>query len=173
MKNMTPTFFASPDLFRVWLERNSTAAEELVVGFWKVDSGRPCMSWSQSVDEALCFRWIDGVRKWIDDRSYQIRFTPRKSGSIWSAVNIAKFTKLQEAGRMTKAGEAAFSRRTDQKSAVYAYEQSTTAELAPHEVRLILVVGSDRFTEETPRLDAYPIEFVPFFSNGSKIAIHN
>ena len=117
------------------MKRNSTKATELVVGFWKVDSGQPSMSWSQSVDEALCFGWIDGVRKRIDDRSYQIRFTPRKQDSVWSAVNIAKFEKLIEAGRMTKAGEDSYAHRTDVKSVVYAYEQATTAELTPSELR--------------------------------------
>lgn len=92
------------------------------------------MSWSQSVDEALCFGWIDGVRKRIDDRSYQIRFTPRKQGSIWSAVNIAKFEKLREDGRMTNAGENAYAHRTEDKSVVYAYEQANTAELTASEL---------------------------------------
>lgn len=132
---MEPTFFTSQDRFRAWLESNSSRAAELVVGFWKVESGLPSMSWSQSVDEALCFGWIDGVRKKIDDRSYQIRFTPRKKGSIWSAVNIAKFEKLREAGRMTKAGEDAYSHRTEERSKVYAYEQTAQAELAPAELR--------------------------------------
>lgn len=132
---MEPTFFTSQDRFRAWLESNSSRAAELVVGFWKVESGLPSMSWSQSVDEALCFGWIDGVRKKIDDRSYQIRFTPRKKGSIWSAVNIAKFEKLREAGRMTKAGEDAYSHRTEERSKVYAYEQTAQAELTPAELR--------------------------------------
>lgn len=135
MTQLKPTFFASHDLFRAWLKKNSTKSTELVVGFWKVDSGQPSMSWSQSVDEALCFGWIDGVRKRIDDRSYQIRFTPRKQGSIWSAVNIAKFEKLREDGRMTKAGESAYANRTEGKSMVYAYEQATTAELTLGELQ--------------------------------------
>lgn len=93
------------------------------------------MSWSQSVDEALCFGWIDGGRKRIDDLSYQIRFTPRKQGSIWSAVNIDKFEKLREAGRVTSSGEEAYSYRADKRSVVYAYEQPVTAELTAEEMR--------------------------------------
>jgi uncharacterized protein YdeI (YjbR/CyaY-like superfamily) len=132
---MKPTFFASAELFRAWLDENSATATHLVVGFWKVDSGRPSMSWSQSVDEALCFGWIDGVRKRIDDLSYQIRFTPRKQGSIWSAVNIEKFEKLRAAGKITAAGEIAYSHRTDERSVVYAYEQPAVAELTAEELR--------------------------------------
>jgi uncharacterized protein YdeI (YjbR/CyaY-like superfamily) len=94
------------------------------------------MTWSESVDQALCFGWIDGVRKRIDDHAYSIRFTPRKASSIWSAVNIAKFANLQERGRTTAAGEQAFASRTEGKSAVYAYEQEVTAELSRDELRL-------------------------------------
>lgn len=133
---MKPKFFSSAELFRAWLDKNSRTSSELVVGFWKVDTGRCSMTWSQSVDEALCFGWIDGVRKRIDDCSYQIRFTPRKSGSTWSAVNIAKFEQLREAGRVTAAGEDAFSRRTAEKSAVYSYEQTATAGLSADELKI-------------------------------------
>lgn len=80
------------------------------------------MTWSESVDQALCFGWIDGVRKRIDDESYTIRFTPRRSGSIWSTVNIAKVSELEKKGLMRPAGSAAFERRTEKKSSVYAYE---------------------------------------------------
>ncbi len=131
---MKPKFFASPEFFRAWLKENSSTASHLVVGFWKVGSGRQSMTWSQSVDEALCFGWIDGVRKRIDEFSYQIRFTPRRQGSIWSAVNIAKFEQLRLAGLMTTDGEKAFSLRTDKKSVVYAYEQDGTAELTEEEL---------------------------------------
>ena len=95
---MQPRFFARPADFRRWLERNAATTSELVVGFHKVGSGRPSMSWPESVDEALCFGWIDGVRKRIDDQSYLIRFTPRKAGSIWSAVNVAKAEQADRAG---------------------------------------------------------------------------
>jgi uncharacterized protein YdeI (YjbR/CyaY-like superfamily) len=135
MAQPPPLFFATASAFRAWLEKNSSAATELLVGFWKVDSGRPCMTWPESVDEALCFGWVDGVRKRIDDQSYQIRFTPRKSDSVWSAVNIAKFERLQAAGRTSVAGEAAFARRTAERSMIYAYEQPEAAELTSAEQR--------------------------------------
>ncbi len=130
-----PKFFADAAAFRTWLEANGASDAELLVGFHKVDSGRPSMSWSESVDEALCFGWIDGVRKRVDEHSYSIRFTPRKTTSIWSAINIAKVEKLQAEGRMTAAGTKAFALRQDHKSKVYAYEQKATAELSPKELR--------------------------------------
>ncbi len=129
-----PRFFATTSAFRDWLEANAASAPELLVGIHKVGSGRPSLSWSESVDEALCFGWIDGVRRRIDDESYSIRFTPRKPTSIWSAVNIAKFERLQAQGRMTAAGATAFSHRQAHRSVVYAYEQEHTAELLPQEV---------------------------------------
>ena len=132
---MAPIFFPNATAFRDWLEAHAATATELLVGFHKVGSGRPSMSWSESVDEALCFGWIDGVRKRVDDASYTIRFTPRKAGSIWSAINIAKIERLQAEGRMTLAGIAAFERRTDERSKIYSYEQEAPAELSPAEVR--------------------------------------
>ena len=125
----TPTFFPSADAFRHWLDANAARATELLVGFHKVGTGQPSMSWSESVDEALCFGWIDGVRKRIDDATYTIRFTPRKPGSIWSAINIAKVGQLQVEGRMTPVGIEAFARRTEARSKVYAYEREAPAEL--------------------------------------------
>jgi uncharacterized protein YdeI (YjbR/CyaY-like superfamily) len=132
----SPTFFESAQAFRRWLELNAASAPELVVGFHKVGTGRPSMSWPASVDEALCFGWIDGVRKRIDGQSYLIRFTPRKPTSIWSAINIAKFEQLQAQGRMTPAGARAFAHRKAEKSAIYAYEQERTAELSAPELSL-------------------------------------
>ena len=120
---MTPTFFATQDDFRKWLQKNHKKETELLVGFYKVDTDKPSMSWSQSVDQALCFGWIDGVRKSIDTESYSIRFTPRKSTSIWSAVNIKKVEELNKAGLMTTEGQKAFSLRTESKSKIYAYEK--------------------------------------------------
>lgn len=130
---MTPVFFADPQAFRVWLDMHSTSVTELLVGFYKVGASQPCMSWSQSVDEALCFGWIDGRRKRIDDDSYSIRFTPRKASSIWSVVNIAKMHKLRAEGKMTPAGEAAFALRLEAKSGIYAHERSDVPELADPE----------------------------------------
>ena len=130
-----PKFFPNTQAFRRWLEANAGNAEELLVGYHKVATGKPSMSWSESVDEALCFGWIDGVRKRIDDETCQIRFTPRRPNSIWSAINIAKFKELQAQGRMTAAGEAAFQRRAEAKSVVYSYEQEIPAELSTNELR--------------------------------------
>jgi uncharacterized protein YdeI (YjbR/CyaY-like superfamily) len=130
-----PRFFETGSEFRAWLEANASTATELLIGYHKVGTGRPSMSWSESVDEALCFGWIDGVRKRIDHHTYSIRFTPRKPTSIWSAVNIAKFEQLREQGRMTPAGAKAFANRTEAKSVVYSYEQKTAAELSGVELR--------------------------------------
>jgi len=119
---MTPKFFVKQSEFRKWLAKNHESASELLVGFYKVTSGKPSMTWPESVDQALCFGWIDGVRRRIDDESYSIRFTPRKPSSIWSAVNIKKAADLIESGDMQADGLAAFEKRTDAKSKIYAYE---------------------------------------------------
>lgn len=135
MKPDRPTFFASAAAFRRWLERHASSRSELRVGFWKVGSGRPSMSWSESVDEALCFGWIDGVRRRLDERSYEIRFTPRRPGSNWSAINIEKFRLLDAAGKMTDAGRAAFGRRPADRSGGYSYERRAEATLSATEDR--------------------------------------
>ncbi len=122
---MKPKFFPTQIDFRRWLEENHEWETELIVGFYKVGSEKPSMSWSQSVDEALCFGWIDGVRRKIDDESYAIRFTPRKAHSVWSAVNIAKVAELTGKGLMKPAGIAAFEKRRESKSKIYAYEQES------------------------------------------------
>ena len=121
---MKPIFFETPAEFRRWLERNHDKAAELLVGFYKKDSGRRSITWPESVDEALCFGWIDGVRKRIDDVSYTIRFTPRKRGSNWSAVNIRRVGELKKLGLMKPSGLKAFEQRTAEKSAIYAYENA-------------------------------------------------
>jgi uncharacterized protein YdeI (YjbR/CyaY-like superfamily) len=127
-------FFENAAAFRRWLENNGERTTELFVGFHKVGTGTPSLTWPESVDEALCFGWIDGVRKRIDDSSYLIRFTPRKPHSIWSAVNIAKVKGLTAQGRMQPAGIAAFARRTHRKSSVYSYEQVGTLLLTAEEI---------------------------------------
>ncbi|MEP6596837.1 MAG: hypothetical protein ABJA71_12870, partial [Ginsengibacter sp.] len=119
---MTPTFFEKPSDFRKWLEENHKKETELLVGFYKVGSCRPGITWSQSVDEALCFGWIDGVRRSIDNESYTIRFTPRKIKSIWSAVNIKKVEELIKQGLMQPAGLEIFNMRDENKSRIYTYE---------------------------------------------------
>ena len=117
-----PVFFTTPTEMRAWLARHGATARELLVGFRKVSSGQPGITWPESVDEALCQGWIDGVRRRVDDTSYTIRFTPRRPGSIWSAVNIGRVAALRAAGRMQPAGETAFAARREDRSAVYAYE---------------------------------------------------
>lgn len=106
-------FFETQLEFREWLAANYETATELVVGYYKKGTGKPSMTWSESVDQALCFGWIDGVRRGVDDESYTVRFTPRKAKSIWSAVNIAKVEELTAKGLMTPAGVAAFEKRGD------------------------------------------------------------
>jgi uncharacterized protein YdeI (YjbR/CyaY-like superfamily) len=123
------TFFATPVELRAWLEANHAQASELWVGFHKKGSGLPSMTWPEAVDEALCFGWIDGVRKSIDETSYANRFTPRKSRSTWSAVNIKRVRELVAEGRMRPAGLRAFAARADDKSGTYSYEQRDAVEL--------------------------------------------
>jgi len=118
-----PRFFATPAAFRAWLHANHDRATELIVGYYKKDSGKPSMTWPESVDEALCYGWIDGVRRSLGDESYTIRFTPRRPTSIWSNVNIAKVEALLAARRMMPAGLAAWKRRDPAKSGIYAFER--------------------------------------------------
>lgn len=125
----TATYFAAPSDFRRWLEEHHATAKELSVGFYKRDSGIPSLTWPQSVDEALCFGWIDGVRHSIDGQRYRIRFTPRKRTSIWSVINIGRVKALTKAGLMTPAGLKAFAARTAKKSGVYAFEQGKAQQL--------------------------------------------
>ena len=126
---MEVTFFESPAAFRIWLDQHHETAKELWVGFYKKSSGKPSITWPESVDEALCFGWIDGIRKSVDDMSYTIRFTPRKPRSNWSAVNITRVAELTRLGRMRLAGRKAFEQRMEAKSGVYSYEQRNMAQL--------------------------------------------
>jgi uncharacterized protein YdeI (YjbR/CyaY-like superfamily) len=122
---MEPIFFASQLDFREWLEQHHDKETELIVGFYKVGSGKPSMTWSESVDQALCFGWIDGVKHSIDAESYKQRFTPRKATSIWSAVNIKKIAELTQKGLMRPAGIAIYEKRTDKNSKGYSYETAS------------------------------------------------
>ena len=130
----TPTFFADAQAFRSWLTAHAHEAPELDVGFHTVGSGRPSLTWPESVEEALCFGWIDGVRRRIDDGAYRIRFTPRRPGSIWSAVNLAKAEQLIREGRMQPAGMEAYARRIERKTRVYSYEQEGDQVFSPREL---------------------------------------
>jgi uncharacterized protein YdeI (YjbR/CyaY-like superfamily) len=127
---MLPTFFPTPAAFRKWLEKHHDKETELLVGFYKKGSGHPSITWPESVDQALCFGWIDGVRRRIDDVSYSIRFTPRKAVSNWSAINIARVEELTKLGQMHASGLRAFERRREDKSAIYSYENARRT-LAP------------------------------------------
>ncbi|MFN2616138.1 MAG: YdeI family protein [Thermoleophilaceae bacterium] len=124
------TFFASSEEFHDWLEENHESESELWVGFHKRATGRPSMTWSESVDQALCFGWIDGVRRSLGDESYAIRFTPRKPGSTWSKVNVAKMEALKRQGRVRPVGLRAYERRSERKTGMYSYEQPEPAELS-------------------------------------------
>ena len=128
---MRPRFFATAEELRDWFEENHATARELLVGFYKRGSGKPSITWAELVDEELCFGWIDGIRKGIDDASYSNRVTPRTARSTWSAINIARAKELIRLGRMRPAGLKAFERRTDDRSAIYSYEQRKAARLDP------------------------------------------
>ncbi len=126
---MSPRYFASAAAFGRWLENNHDRAAELWVGFWKKGTGKPTLTWPDSVDEALCWGWIDGLRRSVDDERYAIRFTPRKPASTWSRVNIAKVEKLTAEGRMRPPGLAVWRKRDPEKSEVHSYENRK--ELSP------------------------------------------
>jgi uncharacterized protein YdeI (YjbR/CyaY-like superfamily) len=132
---MEPIYFASPAELRAWFEANHETATELRVGFWKKATGVPSLTWSEAVDEALCFGWIDGVRHSVDADRYTNRFTPRRRGSNWSAVNVAKVAALSREGRMRPAGIRAFEARSDARTGVYSFEQRSDAKLTPAQER--------------------------------------
>jgi uncharacterized protein YdeI (YjbR/CyaY-like superfamily) len=121
------SFFPTPADFRKWLEKNHDKASELLVGFHKKGSGKPSITWPESVDEALCFGWIDGIRRTLDEESYSIRFTPRRPRSTWSAVNLRRVAELTKLGRMHPAGTRAFETRDPERSGTYSYEQRQEA----------------------------------------------
>jgi uncharacterized protein YdeI (YjbR/CyaY-like superfamily) len=123
---MHPVFFANQQEFRQWLEKNHQTQTELQVGYYKVDTGKPSLTWSESVDQALCFGWIDGVRKSLDKESYTIRFTPRNPRSTWSDVNINKVEELIKKGLMKPAGLTKYNKRQESRSRVYSYENPAT-----------------------------------------------
>lgn len=147
---MSPTFFATPADFRAWLEQHHADTRELFVGFYKVGSGRLSITWPQAVDEALCFGWIDGVRKRIDDAGYMIRFTPRKASSTWSKVNIDRVAELTRLGLMQPAGLKAFEQRSEAKSGIYAYERLNAALDATQEQQFRANSGAWEFFQAQP-----------------------
>ena len=124
-----PTFFETPDDFRRWLAEHHERAEVLWVGYFKKSTGRPSITWPESVDEALCFGWIDGLRKKVDEEAYTIRFTPRKPTSHWSKVNLEKVEQLLAEDRMAPAGLAAWEARDPKRSGRASYEREQPAKL--------------------------------------------
>lgn len=145
-----PTFFKTPADFRNWLMKHYNTTAELWVGFYKKDSGKASITWPESVDEALCVGWIDGVRKRIDDVSYKIRFSPRRPRSVWSSVNIKRMPELVKEGRMLAAGEEAFARRLENRSGIYAYEQRPAELPDPYGKKLKQNKAAWKFFESQP-----------------------
>ena len=121
---MKPKFFSTPEKFREWLAKNHDREDELLIGFYKKDSGKKSITYAEALDEALCYGWIDGVRKSFDETSYTIRFTPRKPKSIWSLVNVRHVERLMKAGRMAEPGHAAYARRDPKRTGIYAFENA-------------------------------------------------
>jgi uncharacterized protein YdeI (YjbR/CyaY-like superfamily) len=151
MEQGVPTFFETAEAFAGWLEKHGAAKSELIVGYYKRGTQRG-MSWPESVDAALCFGWIDGVRKRIDEHRYQIRFTPRKPQSTWSAINVERVRILTAEGRMREAGLKAYSHRREKKSKIYSYEQKKTATLErSEEARFRKDKVAWKFFEAQPR----------------------
>ncbi len=134
MPSPTPTFFKTPAAFRAWLQKNHRTKTELWVGYRKKSTGLPTITWQESVDEALCFGWIDGIRKTVDADSYMNRFTPRRPGSVWSIINTRRAAELIQAGRMRAAGRKAFEARDPARTVVYQFELTPDllAELKAH-----------------------------------------
>ena len=143
-------FFPTPAHLRKWFARNHATATELWVGFYKKDTGRPSITWPESVDEALCVGWIDGIRKRIDAESYKIRFTPRRPTSVWSAVNIARVAVLEKEGRMQPAGRAAFTKRRENRSGIYSYENRPVSLPEPYAGQLRANKGAAAFLAAQP-----------------------
>lgn len=150
MKPADVTFFPAPAHFRKWLAKNHAEAEHLWVGYYKKDSGQRSITWPESVDEALCFGWIDGLRKSLDERRYTIRFTPRKPRSVWSAVNVARVKTLTAEGRMRSPGLAAFEQRRENRSGIYSYEQRGDQLAEPYAGELRKDRAAQRFFQEQP-----------------------
>jgi uncharacterized protein YdeI (YjbR/CyaY-like superfamily) len=147
---MQPKFFKSPSDFRKWLAANHVKEKELSVGFQKKRTGKPSITWPESVDEALCFGWIDGIRRRIDEDSYSIRFTPRKTSSTWSTVNIKRAQELIEDRRMTPTGQKAFQARKENRSGIYSYEQRNAELVEPYAGKLRRNKAALKFFESQP-----------------------
>ena len=150
MSEPQPIFFESPQEFYDWLEEHHETEAEVYLGYWKKHTGRPSLTWSEAVDQALCFGWIDGRVNRIDDESHMQRFTPRRPGSNWSKINVEKVATLKELGLMRPAGVAAFEKRTDGKTGVYSFERDA-AELPPeYEQRLRANRAASEYFDSRP-----------------------
>ena len=133
---MSPKFFPKPINFRKWLEKNHSKKVELLVGFYKKNSGKQSISWPESVDQALCFGWINGIRKSLGEESYTIRFTPRREKSHWSAANLKRFAQLRKLGQIQEAGHRAFSKMNAKNSKRASFEQKNFALNKESEVKI-------------------------------------
>jgi uncharacterized protein YdeI (YjbR/CyaY-like superfamily) len=145
-----PIFFASPDEFYAWLAEHHETEDEVYVGYYKKHTGKPSLTWSEAVDQALCFGWIDGRLNRIDDERHMQRFTPRRPGSNWSKVNVAKVEKLTEAGLMRPAGIAAFERRKDDKTGLYSFERENAVLPPEYEERLRANTAAAEYFDAKP-----------------------
>jgi len=143
-------FFKTPAELRRWFAKHHASEDFLWVGFYKKDTGEPSVTWPESVDEALVVGWIDGIRKRIDGQRYKIRFTPRRRGSVWSAINIARVEELAKAGRMRPAGLDAFALRRENRSGIYSYEQRTAALPEPYAAMLAANKRAEAFFAAQP-----------------------
>ena len=132
---MVPQFFPDPESLRAWFAEHAASDDELLLGYWKKGTGRPSVTWPESVDEALCVGWIDGIRRRIDDESYSVRFTPRRAASTWSEVNLRRVAELTGQGRMQPAGTAAFEARRPDRSGSYSFEQKAEPRLEAEQER--------------------------------------
>ncbi len=145
------TYFETSDAFRAWLEKHQDAADELWVGYWKKSTGRASVTWEETVDEALCFGWIDGIRKRVDEESYTIRFTPRRARSVWSRRNIDRIEALSKAGRVATPGAEAYARHAADRSGVYAFEQATPPQLSSEYIARLRANAASRECVESPQ----------------------
>lgn len=147
---MKPKFFSSPSDFRQWLEKNYHTASELLVGFHKKSSGKKSVTYAEALDEALCFGWIDGVRKSLNETSYTIRFSPRKPKSIWSNVNVRHVERLKKEGRMHAAGLEAYEKRDPERTGIYAFENAPHTLSPAYEKKFRQNKKAWKFFEEQP-----------------------
>ncbi|HJU93152.1 MAG TPA: YdeI/OmpD-associated family protein [Pyrinomonadaceae bacterium] len=147
---MKPKFFSTPAEFRQWLERNHDTATELLIGFHKKSSGKKSITYPEALDEALCFGWIDGVRKKLNETSYMQRFTPRKPNSIWSNINVNHVERLKKDGRMHASGLAAYERRDPKRTGIYSFENESVKLAPAYEKKFRQNKKAWKFFEEQP-----------------------